>query len=221
MIPQNAAFLWVHPKHQDETKPLVTSHTVYAAHFRDRFYPPMTKDRICHILVKDAIEFYEELGGLVSKTLVAIRVPDGNFICDYIKILSCYYLCIHLARIIHLIPSHTCSVKWKCLYVSSLVKCFISHVSQCISLSVCVEKLLMKSWYLVSWCLMPKCCEFEHMNLKLVISFIQYTSPQPSPPVTPTTPGTTYSIDLLSNNVRNLLRHSWHWIFSSEIKFAF
>lgn len=73
MIPQNAAFLWVHPKHQDETKPLVTSHTVYAAHFRDRFYPPMTKDRICHILVKDAIEFYEELGGLVSTTLGAIR----------------------------------------------------------------------------------------------------------------------------------------------------
>ncbi|PIK52530.1 putative L-cysteine desulfhydrase 1 [Apostichopus japonicus] len=83
MIPQNAAFLWVHPKHQDETKPLVTSHTVYAAHFRDRFYPPMTKDHICHILVKDAIEFYEELGGLE-----AISARNAKMVTEAAAMLS-------------------------------------------------------------------------------------------------------------------------------------
>lgn len=64
MTPQSVAFLWVHPKHQKNIRPLMTSHHDFLQNFRDRFYPPITKDRLTHVLVKDALDFYNDLGGL-------------------------------------------------------------------------------------------------------------------------------------------------------------
>lgn len=74
MTPQGIGFLWVHPKHQASMSPLVTSHDENSEHFIDRFYSMMTKDMIPHVLVKDAVNFFKDLGGLVcTKELIAIR----------------------------------------------------------------------------------------------------------------------------------------------------
>ncbi|WP_411026518.1 aminotransferase class V-fold PLP-dependent enzyme, partial [Salmonella sp. s54395] len=68
MIPENLGFIWVHPKHQGTIQPILTSHSAFSVDFRNRFYSPMTKDRITQILMQDAVEFYEELGGLEAIT---------------------------------------------------------------------------------------------------------------------------------------------------------
>lgn len=51
---------------QSAMSPFVTSHFEERDNCIDRFYSPMTKDMIPHVLVKDAINFHKDLGGLVS-----------------------------------------------------------------------------------------------------------------------------------------------------------
>ncbi|XP_006824082.1 uncharacterized protein LOC102802809, partial [Saccoglossus kowalevskii] len=60
---RGCAFLWVHPRHQNRIKPLVTSHN-YKMDFQKVFYIQGARDDSTYLSAASAIQFYKEIGGL-------------------------------------------------------------------------------------------------------------------------------------------------------------
>lgn len=62
--PRGCAIMWVHPKHHDNTNPLVVSHNHMLKTLVDRFVPSATRDSSAYLAVPAALEFHHALGGL-------------------------------------------------------------------------------------------------------------------------------------------------------------
>jgi len=59
---KGTAFLWVHPKHQNWVRPLVTSHN-YNKGYQEEFFKQGTGDYTRYLCVEEALDFYQDLGG--------------------------------------------------------------------------------------------------------------------------------------------------------------
>ena len=75
--PRGCAFLWVHKDHQGWCTPLVTSNK-YKEGFQMEFCVQGTRDDIPYFLIPEAIQFYKDVGGMVS--LLAL-ISKGVFFC--------------------------------------------------------------------------------------------------------------------------------------------
>lgn len=62
--PRGCALLWVHPKHHAILSPLVVSHNHLEKTMADRFVPSATRDSIPYLVVPNALDFHNSLGGL-------------------------------------------------------------------------------------------------------------------------------------------------------------
>ena len=75
--PRGCAFLWVHKDHQGWCTPLVTSNK-YKEGFQMEFCVQGTRDDNPYFLIPEAIQFYKDVGGMVS--LLAL-ISKGGFFC--------------------------------------------------------------------------------------------------------------------------------------------
>ncbi|XP_077986956.1 uncharacterized protein LOC144441270 [Glandiceps talaboti] len=60
---RGCAFLWVHPKHHSDIKPLVTSHFI-KLNLRKRFYLQGTRDDSAYLTALAGLKYYNEIGGM-------------------------------------------------------------------------------------------------------------------------------------------------------------
>ena len=67
--PRGCAVFWVSPKFQSITRPLVTSAHLDAEDWRHTFFYQATRDYIPYMLVQEALDFYESVGGMVNPNL--------------------------------------------------------------------------------------------------------------------------------------------------------
>ena len=81
---RGSAALWVHPKHHGYVKPVVTGHSYRMDRWRDEFSAQGTLDHTPFMVTKDAIQFYQDMGGKVS-SLHNTRQSEcqGNGLCVY------------------------------------------------------------------------------------------------------------------------------------------
>jgi selenocysteine lyase/cysteine desulfurase len=66
--PRGCAILWIRKDHQSWCTPLVTSH-MYNKGIHLEYCYQGTRDDIPYFLIPDCIQFYQEVGGWVSKIL--------------------------------------------------------------------------------------------------------------------------------------------------------
>ena len=68
---RSSAFLWVSPSHRDEISPLITSNHDQTTHHQFAYLG--TRDYSSFYVLPTAIQFYEEMGGVVSMLIADAR----------------------------------------------------------------------------------------------------------------------------------------------------
>ena len=58
--------MWMHPKFQDVVRPLVTSHYYKMEPFQKDYFYQATLDNTNYNVTKVAVQFYKDIGGIVS-----------------------------------------------------------------------------------------------------------------------------------------------------------
>lgn len=71
--PRGCAILWIAKEHHDWCTPLVTSH-MYKKGVQLEYFMQGTRDNIPYFLVPDALEFYNEIGGMVKMYFLKISI---------------------------------------------------------------------------------------------------------------------------------------------------
>ena len=66
-VPRGCALLRVAQRFQESTRPVVTSHCYNQKPWQMDFFYQATRDSTTYMVVKDAVKFYEDLGGLVGR----------------------------------------------------------------------------------------------------------------------------------------------------------
>lgn len=81
--PRGCAILWIAKEHHNWCTPLVTSH-MYKKGVQLEYFMQGTRDNIPYFLVPDALEFYNEIGGMVKMNF--LKYPIHFIIIDIYKL---------------------------------------------------------------------------------------------------------------------------------------
>ncbi len=64
--PRGTALLWIAPEYKTLVRPLVTSHFFNEPQFQKDYYMQGTIDNSNYMVVKEAVGFFKDMGGIVS-----------------------------------------------------------------------------------------------------------------------------------------------------------
>ena len=83
--PRGTAIMWMSTKYQDVVRPLVTSHYYRKEPFQMDFFYQATLDNTNYNVTKVAVQFYKEIGGIVSAVLLFFHIPNVRLIWQLLK----------------------------------------------------------------------------------------------------------------------------------------